>query len=1008
MKCEYTADDIVKDLEALRRSGSRCINEIFALTEILGCEEAEAEAKILRVTALIRAVFSDGREADTLLLSLNLLSRYRNIKELGERRLAFYADELSREGLKNPVSALHKRENRLMRRLAEHVAGILGRSGVGGIQKLLEPCGEPHFELQPLMAAKIVTESRPLQPSGFFVGRERKLAEIKKELTGNAKLLLLNGMGGIGKTEMCRKLFHEAINEGLKEVDRVGWITLIGSVEQSFFRKFEEIDRPSDNAEKYLDQAGRYINSLGGRLLLFVDNANDISGRDAEWLLRLGCKIVLTSRNERIERMLPIEIERLEIEDCRVLYRLHSKTGIPDTESYYGFPRVPDGSPDDDLDGILELAQRHTLAVELLAKTQRASGKTTAQMLGLLRQSGFSLNGISEAVSYRHNPELPVQDKNEEIFIRQFSKVFDIAGIIGEKRRVIRLFSLLAPESVEFGAAKDWLCLPDLDAINSLVNSGWLVSGEFFMDTAGTERRFGFSMHPLISSVVRHQDMPDYELSRPLVKAVTETITLEKEEDFLTKVPYINHASSVIDNVSAEDDCYISLINAASVILFNMPSLSRAAEILTKAIRLSDELPVQSALTKAASRHNLAYVRFLQKEYDDSLCHGLEALAIRERILGRMAVSTAQTINNLGRAYDGKCDFESAMRCFEEAAAILSHALGPDDPMTVHLSNNIGVTYFHMGRYEEAHDFFSGVLARLIRSLGERHADTARAYHNVSSAAYCLGRNAEALDMALKSHALYEAALGREHNYVAEITHNIACMYRETGAPEKALQWHVRAIAIREKVFGGDAPDTAESYNGIASVLSELGRYDEALPYFEKALAINEGKLGGAHDGTGETYNGLADLYRETGRFNEAFICADRAIDIYRRALGESHPYLAEALNSKGGIYLKTGDLAEAMEYYEKALKIRRAALGDNHAATAESMFNIGRVHAALGEHDAALRRYLSALRVLERQFGLAEHPKVRETLDGIRSEYLANGGDEACYDAWLEEQRRS
>ena len=58
----------------------------------------------------------------------------------------------------------------------------------------------------------IVTQTRPLRPSDFFRGRDGKLEEIKRLLTGNAKLMLLNGMGGIGKTEFCRKLFYECIN----------------------------------------------------------------------------------------------------------------------------------------------------------------------------------------------------------------------------------------------------------------------------------------------------------------------------------------------------------------------------------------------------------------------------------------------------------------------------------------------------------------------------------------------------------------------------------------------------------------------------------------------------------------------------------------------------------------------------------------------------------------------------------------------------------------------------
>ena len=1017
--------EIETELKALRSNNTKNINEIFVLTWILGCNRSSNRIKKFRIICLIRSTFSDEQEAETLLVALNLHDSYDHIEEIGVRRQFFYNDKLSHENLANPTSTLHKREDKLITRLATHVINTIKRSETEEdvIQKLLQwhtdevdvlrpgktdpqdeqggsnTNGSPHTGCT---AAKTITESRPLQPSGFFIGRDKKLADIKKELVGNAKLLLLNGMGGIGKTEVCRKLFHEAINSGLNEVRKVGWITFIGNVERSFFRQFNEIDNFVDKPKDYLAQVEKYINVLGGELLLFIDNANDISNEDSEWLLRLGCKIIMTTRNERVERMMPIEIERLSIEDCRILYRWHSGTSLSGDDSYYGSSNTPDSSPNQDLDDILELAQRHTLAVELLAKTQRANGRTTKQMLTLLMQGGFSLRGIGESISYTHNPELLESDRNEEIFIRQFSIVFNIAGIGGEKLRIMQLFSLLASEPVETDIAKLWIGLPDLDAINGLVNSGWLVSGEFITNETENKRGFGFSMHPLISSVIQHQAMPAYDISCTLVKAVAETISLEKEDEFLTKIPYLNHANSVIDLVSVDDEIYVQLINKTSVILYNIPLLTRASEVLVRAIEIVDRAFDENSLSKASCYHNLAYVRFLQREYDPSLILGSVALKIRKRVLGSNTVETAQTINNLGRAYDGKCDFENALKCFRRSISILNDAVGRDDPMTVHLSNNIGVTYFHMGDYAKAHEFFTKVLDSLILSLGEAHADTARAYHNVSSAAYCLGQYGEALNLALKARELYENSLGKEHNYVAEVTHNIACICQEIGDNENALKWHRKAIAIREKLFGTNSPDAAESYNGIASVLSALRRYDEALPYYKKALAINEEKLGDTNDDTGEIYNGLADLHRETGCLQEALTCIDRAIDIYGNALGENHPYMAEALNSKGGIYFKMQDYDSALTYYSQALEIRRISHGDNHTSTAESIFNIGEVSAELGEYEKALNNYFAALRVFDERYDSSDHGKIVRVLESIRKVYLAAENDEAHYEAWL------
>jgi len=198
MNCDYTVLEIEKELEALRRNSSKQINEIFVLTEILGCENENTGIKILRVVKLIENVFADGLEAETLLVALNLHPKYRHVADIGDRRGLFYVENLSHKELANPVSALHKRENKLIKRLAAHIIRVIEHADTKEdvIKVLLESRGRaaPESSDEPVSstAVKIITASRPLQPSGFFIGREQKLADIKKELVGNAMMKLFH------------------------------------------------------------------------------------------------------------------------------------------------------------------------------------------------------------------------------------------------------------------------------------------------------------------------------------------------------------------------------------------------------------------------------------------------------------------------------------------------------------------------------------------------------------------------------------------------------------------------------------------------------------------------------------------------------------------------------------------------------------------------------------------------------------------------------------------------
>jgi tetratricopeptide (TPR) repeat protein len=471
----------------------------------------------------------------------------------------------------------------------------------------------------------VVTTTRPLQPSDFFRGRDKIIAEVKQRLTGNAKLMLLNGMGGISKTEVCRKLFHKAINDGLPEVEKVGWVTFSVNLEQSLFNQFTEIKQSSANSSEYLQQAKLYANDLGGKLLLFIDNANDMSAEDTTWLSSLNCKVILTSRRRTLERLHAIEVDKLSIEDCRILYRWHSEENSAGENSNYKLSYTEDDSPNEDLDAIITLADRHTLAIELLAKTQIASGRNVCQMHEVLETVGFSLAAISESISYTHNPEIGVWDKAEQIFIEQFSLVLDISGFKGEALRVLQLFSLLAPEPIFTEKVKSWFDISELSAANALVDTGWVFRGR-----TGEENLVGYSMHPLVSSVVRYRALPEYSTAIPLVSGLKDDLELSYLNEFAMKIPLLSHANSVIEAITGIDNNYADLINNTANVLTYIPDYQRALVVLGKSEDICRTYLSANDVSLVATYQIIGYTYYCLGEHTTSLEYCFKALEIRE------------------------------------------------------------------------------------------------------------------------------------------------------------------------------------------------------------------------------------------------------------------------------------------------------------------------------------------------------------------------------------------
>ena len=272
-----------------------------------------------------------------------------------------------------------------------------------------------HNEVTPKPLAKIVTRERPVAPSAYFLGRDAKLNEIEESLFRETNIVLLCGIGGIGKSEICRQMINNySVYPGTDLVKKLGWITYSGSLKRSFFRQFPGVPEvESDDIEEYWNMAKQYLNREGNNFLLFIDDANTINQAEISLLSGLACKILITSRR-KVDRIKVIDAGCLDVSDCRKLYRKHSDDSA---------------SPDEVIDQIIMLAARHTLSVELLAKTQYSAGICAYDLLQKLLESGFNLTEIMEEITYQHNPELEIAESTEKRFIEHMSKLFDLSEI---------------------------------------------------------------------------------------------------------------------------------------------------------------------------------------------------------------------------------------------------------------------------------------------------------------------------------------------------------------------------------------------------------------------------------------------------------------------------------------------------------------------------------------------------------------------------------------------------
>ena len=598
----------------------------------------------------------------------------------------------------------------------------------------------------PAPLAEIVTQSRPAAPSGAFVGREDKIQAIEDAFRNGQTAVVLYGMGGIGKSEICRKLFWEyAHGAGTHLAGRIGWAMWRGTPKETFYGQFRDIRE--ENAEIHWQQARAYLETLGRDLLMFLDNADTLTETDAAELTQLGCRFLITSR-KRPGRLFAVPAGTLTPEQCRILYR----------RALYEDDACTDAAPDAALDEILRLAAYHTLSVQLLAKTPWAAGLESAEMLSQLRESGFDRSG--EDIAYLHNPEQKQNIEEEAAFIDHMSRVFDLSQLRSDADalRALQGMSLLAPNTpIPVRDVKKWLDLPNLNGLNRAVKLGWL-------NDALENGIRKISIHPVISDIVRHNSSPDAGMIDAIAGRLSQDMIPDTTEVYTTKLPVAKHAialNRVTDNLSTGN--YAGMLHHIGALLHEQADYNAALSYLKQAAKMAEEVLGSEHPNTATAYNNIGEVYKSQGNYDSALQWHQKALQINEKILGAEHPDTAVSYDNLSGIYLLQRDYNNALKYNKRALRVFKKVLEPEHPKTATAYNNMGIVYFSQRNYDSALQCFQKALRIREKVLGSRHLNTAITYQNIGVLYFYKGDYTEALKWLGKALDVRLKVLGSEH-----------------------------------------------------------------------------------------------------------------------------------------------------------------------------------------------------------------------------------------------------
>src|SRR5215470_10831949 len=228
----------------------------------------------------------------------------------------------------------------------------------------------------------------------------------------------------------------------------------------------------------------------------------------------------------------------------------------------------------------------------------------------------------------------------------------------------------------------------------------------------------------------------------------------------------------------------------------------------------------------------------------------------------------AHALDQIGMAHARVTRYREALDYFHEARIMYRAARDPHG--LADTLSHAGIACWHLGRYPDAKNHLAKALSR-YRAAGDRRGE-AKTLNNLGRMHLLSGYHRDALEAYQDSLRIFAEIGGAQNEAI--LYHNIGGVYDYKGSYEQALAAYQRALATFHHI--GDLPNEAYVLNDIGAIYRKAECYDEALMHHEQAGLVAE-EIGNQSQQV-IAMRGIADVSRAWGRYNEA-------IDQYHKVL---------------------------------------------------------------------------------------------------------------------------
>ena len=651
-------------------------------------------------------------------------------------------------------------------------------------------CTKPQSNDKPQQAKLTHTTPKAFRN---FIAREKEFEKMNKLLSVN-HYLILEGMGGIGKTELAKQYASKY------KYDIFQFVRFQDSIEYTIAHnlKFDNFDdksyfdnyKPTEAINELFNKKISFLLSCKEKKLIIIDNEG--AAHIEKIIAPHGEYDIICTTREKSGGDSVLEIPVMQDDDLMKLFCEYYKRPLSSNDK----PLVQD---------IINLVSGHTMTVMIIALAMQANHENAQGMLELLKRgldtefpTGIQIKkeGISD---------------EERLMYCHLTNLFDMT-ILKENKDytcIMTNMAIVPCSGIDLKIFYEWALFEwyNIDGkykhMNKLINLRWIQHDE---------QTNKLSLHPVISDIATSQLKPDSQKCKSLILRMVSFVESCIGQTYIEHAignEMLNIAYQRINDETMDTANLYKCYGDTFAILSDYASSLRCYK---KAVAMLENIQSEPCVDVSKIYSDIARAYFNLRKYDDSLNWHKKTLDIDEALFGTEHPYTAFVYNNMGLCYASQGKNDEALELYQKAASVnFSEYSDEIQHFAPIIYDNIARIYSEQGKYDEALELYYENLKIHEKNFGKENVIVYTAKNNIANIHAIQGKYEEALELYRQFLNVYEKTLGVNHIIIGGIYGDIALIYIMQNELEKALEWFQKAQNNYENVFGANHQQTIKT-----------------------------------------------------------------------------------------------------------------------------------------------------------------------------------------------------